>query len=102
MLDKPRNKKLNSPRFSGQGRNEARPGTLRWYRQYMPQKLAEVAMTVAETGGFDPEASEVIAGRILHWQESKQAAINDEIMERAAKMFEKKKLQKYNSSQMVN
>lgn len=67
-LDQPRSKLSGVPRF---GKNsKPPPGTLEWYRRHMPDRLNNTKITVRDTGGFTDQEAELIAVRILRWNES--------------------------------
>ncbi len=78
-MDKPLSKKIGVPRFDGRGKMQARPGTVKWYRQNIPQRFESVRQNI-ESAGYDYAASEVIAARVLKWSESAQPHINESLL----------------------
>lgn len=71
-FDKPTGKKFGGQRFNGTGlrKNDPRPGTLEFYKHHIPQRLNQIKATVMESGVFEEKAAEIIALRILQWQET--------------------------------
>lgn len=91
-MDIPSSKKIGAPRFSGQGRIQAKPGTVKWYKQNIPERFNNIASNV-ESAGYDKQSAEVIAARILKWNESPQPHINESIFKEQYKLFQKELLQ---------
>lgn len=68
-MDAPSNKRTGVARFSGAGATSAKPGTARWYKQHMPERFNNTKITVRDSGGFVDRDSELIAARVLKWNE---------------------------------
>lgn len=79
-MDRPTSKKIGVPRFDGKGKLQPRPGSVKWYKQHMPERFNNTKITIRDTGGFTEEESERIAASVLRWNEGPQPHINDSIM----------------------
>lgn len=98
-MDKPMSKKIGAPRFDGRGKNQPKPGSVKWYRQHTPDRLNNTKITIRETGGLDEESAEIVAARILRWNEGPQPHINDSLIKEEIRLFERQTISRYRNEE---
>jgi hypothetical protein len=63
-MDKSRSKMVGGPRSL-----RGKPGTVAFYKENIPERFNNTMITVRNTGGFDVHDAEIIAARVLRWNE---------------------------------
>ena len=95
-MDKPTSKRVGVSRFSGSGRNQVKPGTVKWYKDNVAERFNNTKIALRNTGGFSDHDAEKIAARVLRWNEGRQPVINDELLRKEqARLFALEKLSNY-------
>jgi len=91
-LENPRSKLSGVARFDGRGRNQAKPGTVKWYQQNMPERFNNTKIAIRNTSDCDEATAATIAARVLRWNEGPQQHINDSLMKEEQRLFNKELL----------
>lgn len=89
---KPTSKKVGGPRYNGSPRNGPKPRSVEWYKQNLPERFNNTKIAVRNTSGFTEEDCEIVAARVLAWNESPQPHINDYLLKENEKLFNKELL----------
>ena len=58
----------------------------------MPERFNNTCITIRNTGNFSDSDAEIIAARVLYWNEGPQPHINDCLMKEEIKLFNKELL----------
>lgn len=68
----PNSKLVGGQRFNGSGQKkfDPKPGTVAFYKANMPDRLNNTKIQIRQGTGFSDSDCEVIAARVLRWNES--------------------------------